>query len=136
MNRPTKNSTELPLLKYRGYIGILKYGKKDHRIYGSVVKEVEPQKISKCCFAGDNLSEAEKNFQDWVSTTISIHEYELRNDHWKQTVDSESISAVYNILPEVFLERINKGDFDENLLDATVGGEYEVPLYYVTKAWD
>lgn len=136
MNTSDNDISKLPIFKYRGYIGILHYGYEDNRIYGSIANEKTPECISETCFAGDNLEEAEEWFQSSVRRAISVSEYKLKNENWKHSVDIQSISAAYNILPEVFLERINKGMFDESLLKSTVGGDYEVPLYYVTKAWD
>lgn len=136
MDKQITYSGELPILKYRGYIAILDYGKNDHRIYGSVAKEDESEKPWERCIAGNNLKEVEEQLQSFVNRMIRIREYNQKNQNWKHSVDSKSISAVYNILPEVLLERINNGDFDEDLLEGVVGSDYEVPLYYVTKAWD
>ena len=41
-----------------------------------------------------------------------------------------------NILPDEFKQRVTENKFDDTLLDIVQGGDYEVPLYYVTKAWD
>ncbi len=39
-------------------------------------------------------------------------------------------------MPDEFQERISSPDFDRKLIEGVVGGDYTVPLYYVTKAWD
>ena len=41
-----------------------------------------------------------------------------------------------NILPDEFKQRVTENIFDVTLLDTVKGGDYEVPIYYVTKAWD
>lgn len=50
--------------------------------------------------------------------------------------DSNSIGPVYDIRPDDFRKNIEDGLFDKNLLLKTKGGQYEVPLFFVTKAWD
>ena len=59
-----------------------------------------------------------------------------QQEEWRKSVDSDSIKAVFNILPETFLERIESGLFDCSLIERVPGGDYQVPIYYVTKAWD
>ena len=44
--------------------------------------------------------------------------------------------CVFDILPQRFRERIATDKFDKALLKSVPGGDYAVPLYYVTKAWD
>ncbi len=50
--------------------------------------------------------------------------------------DYETIHAVMNILPDKLEEIINQGKFNKDLLVKVPGGYYEVPIYYVTKAWE
>ena len=49
---------------------------------------------------------------------------------------SDSIKSVFNILPDLFRNLIESGQFDTGLIQSVPGGDYEVPLYYVTKAYD
>lgn len=62
--------------------------------------------------------------------------FEDKQNAWNKRNDAVSIGCVFDILPEKFMERIEAGAFDKSLLVAVKGGDYEVPLYYVTKAWD
>jgi len=67
---------------------------------------------------------------------IAIKLFQERCQEWKRVTDFESVRCVFNILPEEFRKRIENNTFDRSLLVSVKGGDYEVPLYYVTKAWD
>ena len=131
-------NSELPILHHRGYIGILRINSKDrNRIYGSIAKEETPKVIIlKDCYAGNNIEEVTEQFILFVNRDIDIAEYNERNREWRKHNDIKSIAAVYNILPKEFKTILESGIFDRNLLQKVEGGFYEVPLYYVTKAWD
>lgn len=63
-------------------------------------------------------------------------QYAARRRAWLAVTDHESVRAVVNVLPEEFRQRVESGTLDRSLLTKVNGGLYEVPLFYVTKAWD
>ena len=63
--------------------------------------------------------------------------WQKRNKDWLSSgIDIKSINCVCNILPDVFRKRIKTGQYDYALNKCVKGGDYEVPLWYVTKAFD
>ena len=87
-------------------------------------------------FAGDNIEKAEGTFHYQVERILSRQRFNKKFLQWKQECDFESVRCVMNILPDEFKQRVIENKFDVSLLDTVKGGDYEVPLYYVTKAWD
>lgn len=130
-------STEISHLEYKGYKGILKLSSKDNRLWGKICTPENPTTpIDGWGFAGDDIQEAEKIFRYQVEKIISQKKFNEKCHAWKSKTDFESIRCVMNILPDEFKQRVTENKFDDTLLDIVQGGDYEVPLYYVTKAWD
>ena len=71
-----------------------------------------------------------------MENSVSSKSFKERCKEWKSTTDFESVRCVFNILPDEFRKRVENNTFDKSLLTSVKGGDYEVPLYYVTKAWD
>lgn len=68
---------------------------------------------------------------------ISLNDWKQCNAEWNNSgIDIASIACVFDILPDKLRERIGSGKYDKTLNTKVNGGFYEVPLYYVTKAWD
>lgn len=131
-----RKDNNLPVLNHRGYLGYLYVNEKDrNRIYGSIVREGDSDKVLAVC-AGDNIDKVTRTFIVFVESIISDEEFLAQNRIWKEKTDWRSIAAVFNMLPDAFENRIISGAFDEKLLEAVPGGNYVVPLYYVTKAWE
>lgn len=130
-------TTEISYLEYKGYKGILELSSKDNRLLGKICTSENPSAtIEMWKFAGDDIQEAEKIFCYQVEKIISHKEFKEKCHEWKSKTDYESIRCVMNILPDEFKQRVTENKFDVTLLDTVKGGDYEVPLYYVTKAWD
>lgn len=132
------DNNTLPTYTHQGYISRLWYNDKDrNRIYGSICRAESPDIVSvDTCFAGDTLEEVKERFISCVNRHIWIKNYKAKQTEWKSRTNFESIAAVYNILPKEFRKLIDDHKFDETFIDVVKGGAYEVPLYYVTKAWD
>ncbi len=129
--------TNLPQLEYKGYKGILRLNPTDQRVWGKICTPENPDTpIDSYEFAGDNIAEAQKQFEIMVRQIISHKLYKTRNQEWRKITDYESIRCVFNILPDEFKYRVTGGEFDKSLLLGVKGGENEVPLYFVTKAWE
>lgn len=129
--------TKLPILEYKGYRAILTLNPRDKRLWGKIcTPENSSTPIDDWGFAGDDIQEAEKIFQYQVEKIISHKEFNEKCHEWKSKTDYESIRCVMNILPDDFKLRVSENKFDRTLLDGVDGGDYQVPLYYVTKAWD
>lgn len=129
---------KLPVLYYKGYLAYLFINSKDrNRIYGSIAKEGFPKDIIiHNSFAGNNIQEVKERFRNCVEQQINLKNYNEKNKQWKDKEDYKSIATVYNILPNKFKARLEASLFDKTLIEKVKGGFYEVPLYYVTKAWD
>lgn len=129
---------QLPVLKYRGYIGKLRINPKDNdRIYGSIAREDAPKKkIDGYGYAGDNVAEARERFKSCVDSCINAIEYKEKQRQFSQGCDTGFIASVINIMPGEFKRIVESGNYDRSLLEKVPCGDYEVPLYYVTKAWD
>ena len=69
-----------------------------------------------------------------MEKNVSVKLFQERCQEWKRVTDFESVRCVFNILPEEFRKRVENNTFDRSLLVSVKGGDYEVPLYYVTKA--
>ena len=130
--------SDLPVLEYKGFRGVLEVNKKDNgRIYGKVCPPESPDlPLEPWIYAGDTVKDAQKVFEHQVEKIILHREYAKKQTIWKDITDYESIRAVRNILPELFKQRVEDKTFDLSLLSAVPGGDYQVPLYYITKAWD
>lgn len=128
---------QLPILEYKGYRAILTLNSKGNRLWGKICAPENPSTpMDGWSFSGDDIKEAELFFRYQVNKIISHKEFKEKCDEWKSKTDYESIRCVMNILPEEFKLRVSENKFDKTLLDVVKGGYYEVPLYYVTKAWD
>lgn len=125
-------------LDYRGYFAIMTPNKNDLRYAGVFYDKDHPEKaIDGYGIFADDADDARPYFESTVNKIIERKEWDNKSRQWEASgVDRESIGCVFDILPERFKERIESGAFDKHLLEAVPGGDYEVPLYYVTKAWD
>lgn len=124
-------------LKYKGYKAILTLNPKDNRLWGQICTPENPSMpMDSWYFSGNNINEAQERFRYQVEKIISYKEFNKKCVEWKNRTDFESIRIVMNILPDEFKQRVTENKFDRALLDSVKGGDYEVPLYYVTKAWD
>lgn len=132
------DNNTLPTYTHQGYISRLWYNDKDrNRIYGSISRAESPDIVAvDTCFAGDTLEEVKERFISCVNRHIWIENYKAKQADWKSRTNFESIAVVYNILPKEFRRLIEEHKFDESFIGIVKGGAYEVPLYYVTKAWD
>ena len=132
-----KNSSTGICLEYKGYTAICKRNPNDrNRFYGKPCPPGHPDKPMDCLFAGDNRRELEEVLRSQVDDIIKMEECRKEQEVWSAVNDKDSIGLVFDILPDRFLERVLAGDFDKTLLEGVKGGDYVVPLYYVTKAWD
>lgn len=125
------------ILKYKGYKALLTLNSKDNRLWGKIYTPENPSMpMDSWGFAGDNMEETEERFHSQVEKIISHKEFKEKCLQWKSNTDFESVRCVMNILPDKFQQRLVEDKFDHSLLTTVKGGDYEVPLYYVTKAWD
>lgn len=130
-------NTHLPILEFNGYRCILQNSPYNDRLYGKICTPDNPlEPLESWGFAADTIEEAQKRFELQVEKIISHKLYLQHCKEWQSITDHESIRCVYNILPNQFRKRVESNLFDKSLLTSVVGGDYEVPLYYVTKAWD
>lgn len=83
-----------------------------------------------------NLLSLYNTFRDEVCDLLYAEGWKKSNEQWKEKVDFQSVDCVFNIKPDEFLHRVKEGLYDKTLNVSVKGGNYEVPLYYVTKAWD
>lgn len=128
---------QLPILEYKGYKALLTLNPSDNRLWGEICSPENPSApMDSWGFAGDDIKKAEDVFRYQVEKIISYKEFNEKCHECKSKTDFESVRCVMNILPKEFEQRISENKFDATLLDAVKGGDYEVPLYYVTKAWD
>lgn len=125
------------ILKYMGYKALLTLNSKDNRLWGKIYTPENPSMpMDSWGFVGDNMEETEERFHSQVEKIISHKEFKEKCLQWKSNTDFESVRCVMNILPDKFQQRLVEDKFDHSLLTTVKGGDYEVPLYYVTKAWD
>ena len=124
--------------EYKGYTAICTPNSKDRDCYyGRVCYPGHPEEpMNDSVFTGDTPKEAEERFKNLVDSIIEHVEFKAKQKAWEQENDVDSIGCVFDIMPDKFLERIEANIFDKNLLTSIKGADYEVPLYYVTKAWD
>ena len=87
-------------------------------------------------FKASTLEEVQKSFLEAVELIDELDCFDEKDTAWEKSSDKETIEAVFNILPHEFLKRIRSRHYDPKLIKNTPGGYYNVPLYYVTKAWD
>ena len=130
--------TDLPVLEYKGFKGLLEYNARDNgRIYGKICPPESPDiPLDSWGYAGDSVDDIRKTFESQVESIIWSREYNDAFRQWLKVTDYESIICVQDILPDRFEKRVKEGKFDMSLLDGVKGGCYVVPLYYVTKAWE
>lgn len=134
---------EASILEYKGYRTELKYMLGIGKLWGRIYSSETTRPIKDYAFTAGNIGEAKQYFESLVESIIYLEYLHKRcktwneiKEMWKKTNDYQSISCAFNILPDEFLQRIQDNNFDTTLLKKTRGGIYEVPLYYVTKAWD
>lgn len=128
---------QIPVLEYKGYRAILTLNPRDNRLWGKIcTPENSTTPMDSWEFAGDNIEEAEEKFHYQVEKILSRQKFNKKCLDWKSNTDFESVRCVMNILPDEFQRRVVENKFDHSLLTTVKGGDYEVPLYYVTKAWD
>lgn len=127
--------TETVKLEYKGYTTIISSERKQHELY-AICEPGSNIPLDSWGFAADNIEEANLRFHLQVEAIIAHKTFKNRNDEWLANTDYESISDVLNIHPKKFRQRVLEGKFDESLLESVQGGDYAVPLYYVTKAWE
>lgn len=128
---------QIPVLEYKGYRAILTLNPRDNRLWGKICTPENPSiPMDSWGFAGNNIEEAENTFHYQVEKIISHKLFKQKCLEWKSNTDFESVRCVMNILPDEFQRRVVEYKFDHSLLTSVKGGDYEVPLYYVTKAWD
>lgn len=123
------------LLEHKGYKCIAKLYEDGRWGFGSGPQPTTNSEFPFFWYA-DNIEEAKARFAASIDRMIEQQEYKRKSAKWKEEVDYKTIAAVVNILPDVFEKRIQEGHFDKILLQQVKGGDYVVPLYYVTKAWD
>lgn len=88
-------------------------------------------------YAGDNPEKAEHNFRVCASHAAYTKEYRRRNQEWRKSgVDTEGILDFFSIRPDNLRRRIQSGEFDKKLIKNVDGMDLDVPIYYVTKAWE
>lgn len=138
MDKENSRIAEPIRLEYKEYTAILVPNSMDkNRLYGRPCSPGHPNEpMENYSFAGDNRIEAEKNFRIQVDTIIRHNEYRTKQLAWSSANDANTIGLVFDIMPDEFQKRISSPDFDRKLIEGVVGGDYTVPLYYVTKAWD
>lgn len=129
-----------PTLRFesKGYFTILRPNRRDLRYYGCIYKLDSYENLKEHGgLAAENEEEAKQRFLGIVESLVEAEKWRETNRKWHQeNTDIESIGCVYDILPEKFRERVISGQFDKTLLEHVYGGDYTVPLPYVTKAWD
>jgi predicted HicB family RNase H-like nuclease len=128
---------KLPVLEYKGYKAILTLNPEDNRLFGKIYSPDNPlEPMDGWGFTRDSIKDAEIIFHYQVEKIILHKENREKCLEWKKNTDFESVGSVMNILPDKFRQRLVEHRFDNSLLLSVKGGDYEVPLYYVTKAWD
>lgn len=127
--------TEVIKLEYKGYTTILSPEREPFELY-KICEQGSCKPLDCWGFSADNLDEANLRFHWQVENIIAQKAFHNRNNTWLANIDYESISDVLNIHPKKFKKRVLEGKFDESLLISVQGGDYAVPLYYVTKAWE
>ena len=125
-------------LEYKGYTTVCEPNPNDReRLYGRIFPPDNPSvPLEHWSFTSDTINEAEKSFKSVVEKVLVHKAFDDTQEEWIHSVDYHSIRTVFNILPDEFERRIRFGYFDKSLLEGVKGGDYVVPLYYVTKAWD
>ena len=122
-------------LEYKGYSTTTKISDKDLRLYGNFISP-DKTEVEGWGIAANNYPELKTRFESVVEKIIENDKWNRTNKEWEKNTDIISIGCVFYILPEVFKERIVNKRYDLSLNTVVKGGTYEVPLYYVTKAWD
>lgn len=123
--------------EYKGFTSSPVPNAKDrNRLYGTIIDPDTGKACEDRGYAADNLAEAEERFQGCVRQIIAQKSYALEVDRWKERVDWKTVASVYNILPDIFRQRALNKEVDTELLQHVEGGDYAVPLHYITKAWD
>src|SRR5574344_125461 len=125
---------ETPKLEYKGYTAYLLA--KEGRYFSKVYEPRNNNPLEGCGFSVDTLEEAMPRFKSMGERELQNKAFKRKNEEWLSQTDYESISDVLNIHPKSFKQRVLDGKFDTSLLESVQGGDYAIPLFYVTKAWD
>ena len=125
-------------LDYSGYFAVMEVSEYDFRFNGLIYDMESPDAaLDGYAFYTDDTDDAQQLFECLVNGIISLKKWKQKNAQWEESdVDRESVGCVFDIMPERFKERVASGLFDRRLLTEVPGGDYCVPLYYVTIAWD
>ena len=120
---------------YNGFSCKATIGKSDFRYYGNYFDE-NGTLLENWGIGADYESELKSRARETIRKILEHREYRRKNKEWKENNDIESIGCVFDIMPEIFRQRVLEGKYDKSLNISVKGGDYEVPLPYVTKAWD
>lgn len=123
-------------LEYKGYSTTTTISKHDLRYSGQIVAP-DNTIVEVWGYAANNYLEVKTRFESLVEKIIEYEYVKKAHAEWHNSnIDTTSIGYVFDIMPDKFRERIQSGEFNRSLNSKVEGGLYEVPLYYVTKAWD
>lgn len=117
--------------EYKGYKCEASFDKKSLQYAGTLTDD--SGNLLKHCFMGDYESDFITMGRKEIDSILSRRASDLLFREWKKTPLSTLVSSVFNLQPERFQELAESGKFDLHFL---VPGFYEVPLAYVTKAYD
>ena len=123
-------------LEYKGFSTTTTINSRDLRYRGKIFS---PDNIllNGWGIAADNFPELKTSFESIVEKIIKRDNWRKHDNEWRKSgIDIVSIGCVFDIMPDIFRERVANNKYDKSLNDGVSGGYYEVPLFYVTKAWD
>lgn len=125
---------EVSKIEYKGYTAYLLA--KEGSYCSKVFETRNNNPLEGLGFSVNTLEEAMPLFKSMVERYLQNKAFKRKNEEWLSQTDYESISDVLNIHPKSFKQRVLDGKFDTSLLESVQGGDYAIPLFYVTKAWD
>lgn len=129
--------SKLPNLEYKGYKGVFRFISKKEGFEGRIYPPSNPtEALEYPRFRGRSKKYLQKMFEDYVDKIIAEELLSKNNAEWLRVNDYLSVCYVYNVLPDEFRKRVENNEFDKTLLKSVKGWDYEVPLYYITKAYD
>lgn len=87
-----KQHTDLPVLEYKGFKGLLEYNARDNgRIYGKICPPESPDiPLDSWGYAGDSVDDIRKTFESQVESIIWSREY---NDAFRQWLKVTRLSG-------------------------------------------
>lgn len=130
-------ATESKTFAYAGYTTTAKFEDWDFRFWGDIISVGSEGERNRGSIAANNLQEYEERFKEVVDDLIYSDKRKAKNEEWQRSgVDVDSIIAVFHMHPDELRKRILNKQYDISLNTKVPRGDYEVPLYYVTKAWD